>query len=165
MGEIGLDFHRSNEDRDAQLDAFIAQVGWAHDKHLPVSVHNRDADVDILQVLSHADVTTVLHCFSGSASFSQLALEAGFYLSFAGNLTFPRSTELRQIAAEVPLDRLLLETDSPALAPQSHRGRRNEPSYLAETAGVVAAVRGLSLEEVCAAAGANANRVFRWSTS
>jgi len=163
VGEIGLDYYRNSTPQAQQLAAFREQVRWATDRDLPVSVHNRSADTDVLEVLASSGVRTVLHCFSGSWEFARRALDAGFSLSFAGNLTFPKADELRSVATQVPADKLLIETDAPALAPQTKRGKRNEPSYLLSTLETLASLRntapGLLSEQISR----TADELFAWS--
>lgn len=163
IGEIGLDYYRDRAQRIAQLHAFRLQLAWARERNLPVSVHNRDADDDVLMEM--AGVRGVLHCFSGSMDMARRALDLGLDLSFAGNVTYPKARELRQVVAMVPLDRLLLETDSPVLAPQPRRGKRNEPAYIISTWNAVAAARGVSADVLARSVSENANRIFSWRTT
>lgn len=165
IGEIGLDYHRNRANRVAQLDAFRVQLAWALERKLPVSVHNRDADDDVLMEMARAGVRGVLHCFSGSMDMARRALDLGLDLSFAGNVTYPKASELRRVVAMIPLDRLILETDSPVLAPQPHRGKRNEPAYIMSTWDTVAAARGVSADVLARAVSENANRIFAWRTT
>jgi TatD DNase family protein len=162
IGEIGLDYYRSAAPRTEQLLAFREQVRWATDRDLPVSVHNRSADSDVLGVLSTSGARTVLHCFSGSEDFAHRALNAGFSLSFAGNLTFPKAAELRKVAANVPADKLLVETDAPALAPQIRRGKRNEPSLLLVTVEALASLRSVAPRSLSEQLNRNADELFAW---
>lgn len=162
VGEIGLDYYRPGSPRDTQLAAFRTQVEWAQERSLPVSVHNRAADQDILAVLSEATVQVILHCFDSSWEFAERALEAGYYVSFAGNLTYPKSAGLRDVASRVPLDRALVETDCPVLAPQPWRGRRNEPCYVLATAEALAAAQNRPLSAVADSVSANAELLFGW---
>jgi TatD DNase family protein len=162
VGEIGLDFARGTDARPAQLEAFREELGWARQLSRPVSVHNRAADHDILAELDDAGVSAVLHCFSGGSELAKRALAAGHFLSFAGNVTFPKAQELRAVAAGVPAGRLFVETDSPVLAPAPWRGKTNEPEHVTETARVVARARGAPLAELCAAVTRNADAVFGW---
>jgi TatD DNase family protein len=164
VGEVGLDFYRGSDSRDLQLDAFRAQLQWASECGLPTSIHNRLADAVILQELRTSGVLAVLHCFSGGREMAAEALEGGHYVSFAGNVTYPRAGELRELARDIPEDRILVETDSPVLAPQPHRGSRNEPAYVAFTASTLAGVRGEPVEMFFSAVSANADRIFGWRT-
>jgi TatD DNase family protein len=165
VGEIGLDYVRDGVPRAAQLAAFQEQLSWARAADLPVSVHNRGADRDILAAVSRAGVHTILHCFSGTEAFARQALDAGHNLSFAGNLTFPKAVELRAVACIVPDDRLLVESDAPVLAPQPRRGRRNEPALVMITAHELANARNVSLELLARHVSANADRLFSWGAA
>jgi TatD DNase family protein len=156
IGEIGLDFHYDHSPRDAQRDVFRAQVRLARETGLPVIVHTREADAETATLLEEEGVTKgVIHCFTGGHDLARRALALGFYVSFSGILAFPRSDVIQEVARTMPLDRLLVETDSPFLAPPPHRGKRNEPAFVVEVAAKVAALRGLSVEEVGRAAKAN----------
>jgi len=141
VGEIGLDWYRDYAPRDVQTRMFEAQLGLAAELGKPVVVHTRAADDDTLAVLDGFDGTVVLHCFS-SPGLLEPALEHGWYVSFAGNVTFKNAPELRLAATQVPADRILAETDSPYLAPQPVRGRRNEPAYVMHTLAALAQTRG-----------------------
>lgn len=150
-GEVGLDFYRDRSPRGDQVRWFREQVVRARELGLPLVVHDRDAHAETLAVLrdeSRAGLRGVFHCFSGDQAFAREVLALGFLLSIPGTVTYPRNETLRRVAATVPLERMLLETDCPFLAPQPVRGRRNEPSYLVHTAREVARLRGLELEDV-----------------
>jgi TatD DNase family protein len=162
VGEIGLDRLRGGAPIDQQRTAFRRQLQWAAERGLPVSVHNRDADQDVLEALDGAGVTAVLHCFSSSAETARAAIDLGCFLSVAGNVSFPKSELLRGVARDVPLERLLIETDSPVLAPQRWRGRRNEPAYLTAVRDAVAELRTLDPGDLDAQLWANADVVFSW---
>jgi TatD DNase family protein len=164
IGEIGLDYARSTAPREVQHEAFRRQLDWARREGLPVSVHNRDADSDVLSLLLEAEVTGVLHCFSGSWDFALAAIEAGLQISFAGNLTFPRAQALRDVAERVPADRVLIETDAPVLAPQAWRGRRNEPAYIVATLETLAAAQSMPPGSMSEVISATADRLFAWRT-
>jgi TatD DNase family protein len=161
VGEIGLDFHRGSAGRDVQIAAFREQVAWARERDMAVSVHNRGADEDVLEVMNGVP-RGVLHCFSSSWDTARLALDEGHYISFAGNVTFRKADALREVAGLIPIDRLLVESDAPVLAPQPWRGRRNEPSYVTATARTLAESRGVTLDLLSAAISNNAARVFGW---
>jgi TatD DNase family protein len=164
IGETGLDFYRDGAPRADQRKAFIAQIEIATDYALPVSIHARAAEAECIDVLlEHGGrlPAVVLHCFSDPAVLDR-AIEAGFYCSFAGNVTFKNAPELREAAARVPAELLLLETDAPFLAPQPVRGKRCEPAYVAMTAEVVAEARDVPYAELDALIAANAARVFGW---
>jgi len=162
VGEIGLDYYRKVVDKDRQMMAFREQARWARDAGLPASVHNREADADVLEVLSETGARGVLHCFSGSWAFARAALDAGLFLSFAGNLTYPKAADLRDVAAQAPGDRLLVETDSPVLAPQRWRGKRNEPAYVVATLDLLAAERRVPPPDLADQITANADGLFSW---
>ena len=151
IGEIGLDYHYDFSPPDAQQSVFAAQIKLARKLELPIVIHTRDADDDTLRILRTAGqgrVRGVFHCFTGDAGLAQAALDLGFYISLSGIVTFPRATDLRDIARMVPADRILVETDSPYLAPVPHRGKRNEPSYVARVLAEVAGARGVSVDEL-----------------
>ncbi len=159
VGETGLDYYRDRAPRDAQRRAFEAQLALASDRHLPVVVHSRAAAADTIEALSAFSGTVVLHCFS-SVELLTPALERGYYVSFAGNVTYPNAHELREAAARVPADRILAETDSPYLAPQPVRGKRNEPAYVVHTVAALARARGEAADALAAQIDANAAVAF-----
>ncbi len=164
IGEIGLDFHYDHSPREVQRAVFRRQLGIAREVGLPVVVHTREADAETAEILEEegaAEAGGVIHCFTGGLELAQRALALGFHLSFSGIVAFPRSQVVQQVASECPLDRLLVETDAPFLAPPPHRGKRNEPAFVVEVARKVAALRGTSLEAVGAAAWRNHSRLFR----
>ncbi|HEY6960666.1 MAG TPA: TatD family hydrolase [Gaiellaceae bacterium] len=156
VGETGLDYFRDYAPRDAQQRLFEAQLELAREAGKPVVIHTRAADDDTRVRLVRHDGAVVLHCFS-SPPLLDAALEQGWYVSFAGNVTYKNAYDLRDAARRVPLDRLLAETDSPYLAPQAVRGKRNEPAFVAHTYAFLSDLRG---EDVAAAVDENANRVF-----
>lgn len=162
VGEIGLDYYRDSVPRETQRSAFREQLGWAREQGLPVSVHNRAADREILEEIRSTGVSAILHCFSSGSETALAALELGCMISFAGNVTFPNASELRNVASQVPLGRLLVETDSPVLAPQPRRGRRNEPALVVMTAQTLARERGITYEAFTKAIRANSADLFRW---
>jgi len=160
-GEMGLDYHYDHSPRDRQRAAFTAQLALAREAGKPAVIHAREADEDVAAILTdHPDVTVVLHSFSSGPALLRAGLVLGQYVSFSGMVTF-RNWRLDQAILDTPLDRLLLETDGPYLAPVPHRGTRNEPLYVRHVAERVAGVRGLPVEELVAATAANAARVFR----
>jgi TatD DNase family protein len=144
LGEIGLDYHYDFAPRDVQRDVFAAQLALAGSLGRPVVIHTREATADTMAVLREASppVRGIMHCFTGTTAEARLALDLGLHISLSGILTFPRAETLREVAAFVPADRLLVETDAPFLAPVPHRGRRNEPAWVALTVDRLAAVRG-----------------------
>lgn len=162
VGEIGLDFYRNLSPRQVQLDALVAQIGLARELDLPIILHNRDSHPEMVAALrAHASgVRGVFHCFIGDKAMARDALDLGFYLSFAGPVTYPRNTELAEVAGWAPLDRILVETDCPYLSPQPLRGKRNEPSYVSHTAARIAELRGLPPDELASATTKNAARLF-----
>ena len=164
IGESGLDYFYDKAPRAMQQDSFRAHVRGARLAEVPLVIHARDADDDIAAMLREewagGAFRFLLHCFSSTRALAETALELDGYLSFSGILTFPKSTALREIARDAPRDRVLVETDAPYLAPVPHRGRRNEPSYVAETARVLAAERGLEPAELAALTTANFRRLF-----
>ena len=164
IGEIGLDYHYDFSPKDVQHAVFRAQLALAQARGLPVAIHTRDAEADTLRLIAEAQtrgpLNGVFHCFTGDAAVAGRAVATGFSLSFAGILTFPRAVELREAVRGVPLDRLLLETDAPYLAPVPHRGTRNEPAFVTLTAAAVAGERGMAVADLVAAVTANFDRLF-----
>ena len=160
VGETGLDYFRDYAPHDAQQRLFERQLALARDIAKPVVIHMRAADDDTLATLAGFDGTVILHCFS-SPPILATALERGYYVSFAGNVTYKNAYELRAAARGVPRDRLLAETDSPYLAPQPVRGRRNEPAYVVHTVEALAHARGEDAQELAAQIDANADAAFR----
>jgi TatD DNase family protein len=164
IGEIGLDFHYDHSPRDTQREVFRRQVRLARELGLPIIIHTREADsetCDLLEQEKAGECGGVIHCFTGGHELADRALALGFYVSFSGILAFPRAEVIQQVAQKVPLDRLLVETDAPFLAPPPHRGKRNEPAFVVEVAKKVAALRDAPVETVGAAASANFERLFR----
>jgi TatD DNase family protein len=166
IGETGLDYYYDNSPRDVQRTVFRDQLLMARKVNLPVIVHTRDADADTQEILKQAAPSRgVIHCFTSGAELADFALSIGFCISFSGIVTFPNAKALAEIARRIPADRILLETDSPYLAPVPHRGRRNEPAFVAETARFVGAIRGIATDELAAQASANFHRLFIAKTS
>jgi TatD DNase family protein len=159
VGETGLDFFRDRAPRERQLEVFEAELELARDTGKPVVIHTRAAETETAAALARFDGAVVLHCFS-SAALLPVALERGYYVSFAGNVSFPNATELRLAATQVPADRVLAETDCPYLAPQPVRGRQNEPAYVMHTVAALAAARGDDPAELEAQIDANASGLF-----
>ena len=161
IGEIGLDYHYDFAPRDVQREVFAAQIALARDRDLPIVIHTREATDDTFAVLKeHAGVRGVFHCFTGDTTMARRALEIDFYVSFAGIVTFPRAGDLRDAARIVPTDRLLIETDSPYLAPVPHRGKRNEPAYVARVLAALAEVRGVAAGDLDVSVTDNFVRLF-----
>ncbi len=163
-GEIGLDFHYDHSPRDVQREVFRRQLRMARAADLPAIIHSREADDDTAEILEDewlgARRAGVLHCFGGGAALAVRAMALGFYVSFAGNVTFKNAEPLRDVARTIPLERLLVETDCPFLAPVPLRGRRNEPAFVVETARRLAELRGTSVEEIGRATSENFARLF-----
>jgi TatD DNase family protein len=164
IGESGLDFHYDFAPRAVQAKVFRTHIAAARQSGLPLVIHAREADDAMAAILKEETgegaFGAVLHCFSSGRALAELGIDLGFYVSFSGMLTFRRSDDLRAIASSLPLDRLLVETDAPYLAPQSRRGKRNEPAFVAETAAVLAEIRGMNPSEIAAATTANFHRCF-----
>ena len=163
VGEIGLDYHYDFAPRAAQQQVFREQIRLARNLRLPIVIHTREATDDTFDILaeeSASEVGGVFHCFTGDREMAGRALEIGFHISLAGIVTFPRALELHEVAKVVPLDRLLIETDSPFLAPVPFRGGRNEPAHVVRVAEKIAELRGIDPAEVAAAAVANFRRLF-----
>jgi len=165
VGETGLDFFYDHSPRDVQVRVFSEHVALAREVKKPLVVHVREAYPEALEVLRREKADEcggVIHCFSGNLEQAAAAIDLGFFISFAGPLTFPRNAALRETAAALPLERLLCETDAPYLSPQPRRGRRNEPSYVSFVYRALADARGITLEECSQALWSNASRLFRW---
>ena len=164
VGECGLDFHYDHSPRDQQREAFVAQIDLAHRSDLPLVIHTREAWADTFDLLVAEGVPrrTVLHCFTGGPDEARRCLDLGMVLSFSGIVTFPSAPEVREAAALCPLDRLLVETDSPYLAPVPHRGRPNRPAFVPLVGAAVAEVKGVPVEDVAAASWASAAFVYGW---
>ena len=164
IGETGLDYHYTADSADVQKQSLNVHISAAQETGLPLIIHARAADEDMANILTAAyrakPYTCVMHCFSSSAELAKAALDLGFYLSMSGIAAFPKSQELRDIFAAAPLDRILVETDSPYLAPPPFRGKRNEPAYTAHTARVGAEAFGLEYEAFAAQTEANFERLF-----
>ncbi len=165
IGEAGLDYFYEKSPRDVQAASFRVQIRAARLAGLPLVIHARDADADVAEILrdehdSGGPFSFVLHCFSSGRGLAEAAIALGGYVSFSGILTFPKSNEIREIARDLPPDRLLVETDAPYLAPVPHRGRKNEPAWTAHTAEVLARLRGLTPSALAEQTTANFRRLF-----
>jgi TatD DNase family protein len=164
IGEAGLDYHYNYAPQDIASIVFRAQIVLARELRLPLVIHAREADDDVARILREEMAAgafdAVLHCFTSSRALAETGLELGLYVSFSGVVTFKNSADLRAIGRDVPLDRLLVETDAPFLAPTPHRGKRNEPAFVVETARALAEARGVDLTEIAAATRANTLRLF-----
>jgi TatD DNase family protein len=164
-GEIGLDYHYDNSPREVQREAFRIQLRMARERGLPISIHTREAEADTLTILdeewTNAGLGGVIHCFTGTRKFAEAAVERGLMISFSGVVTFKNAEDLRETAGSLSLDSILIETDSPFLAPVPYRGRRNQPAYVIETAKHIAEVRGTTVAEIGKATSANFKRLFK----
>ena len=164
IGETGLDYHYTADSAEAQKASLRVHIAAARETGLPLIIHSRAADEDMAAILSeeHAQgaYSCVMHCYSSGPELARVALDLGFYLSMSGIAAFPKSTEVREIFAAAPIDRVLIETDSPYLAPPPHRGKRNEPAYTAHTARVGAEIYGLDYADFAARTEANFERLF-----
>jgi TatD DNase family protein len=169
-GEIGLDYHYDHSPRDAQRRVFRRQLGLALERRLPAIIHTREAEDDTIAILREswaevggAEIGGIIHCFTGTQKLAEAAIGMGFYISFSGVLTFKNASVLRDVARSAPIDRLLVETDCPYLAPIPHRGKRNEPAFVRETAARLAELKGVDLEEIARVTSGNFKRLFKLS--
>ena len=164
IGEIGLDYHWGVP-KEAQLPVFVQQLEIASATRMPIIIHTRDAWADTIQVLrtrwAPNGLPCVMHCFTGDENTARECLDLGFYLAFGGVTTFPKSLAVREAARVTPIERMLLETDAPYLAPVPHRGKRNEPAYMARTAEAIASLRGMRLQELANRTTENFQRLFQ----
>jgi TatD DNase family protein len=164
IGEAGLDYHYDNSPHEAQERGFRTHIAAARQTGLPLVIHSRDADDDMARILEEETgqgaFPAVLHCFTGGAELARRAIALGLFISFTGILTFKNSAGLRTIAADLPADRILVETDAPYLAPGRHRGKRNEPAFVVETANVLAETRGVSFDAIAQQTTENFFRLF-----
>lgn len=163
IGETGLDYHWDKSPKEIQKEVFRKQIRLAKKTKLPIIIHNREATADIVAILkaeNAAEVGGIMHCFSGSAETAKECVEMNFYISLGGPVTFKNAKKPKEVALEIPLDRLLIETDCPYLAPHPHRGTRNEPSYVKLVAEQIAEIKNITLEEVAEATERNAKKLF-----
>lgn len=163
IGEMGLDYHWDKSPRDIQKEVFRKQIRLAKKVNLPIVIHNREATADIVDILKeeHAEaVGGIMHCYSGSPEVAKECLDMNFYISLGGPVTFKNAKKPKEVAVEVPLDKLLIETDCPYLAPHPYRGKRNEPAYVKLVAEQIAELKGLTFEEVAVATNQNARKLF-----
>lgn len=163
IGEMGLDYHWDKSPKDVQMEVFRKQIRLAKKVGLPIIIHNREATADIVNILKEEEASSVggiMHCFSGSAETALECINMNFYISLGGPVTFKNAKKPKEVAAAVPLDRLLIETDCPYLAPHPYRGKRNEPSYVKLVAEQIAEVKQLTIEEVSQATTENAKKLF-----
>lgn len=164
VGEIGLDYHYDNSPRDIQRKWFIEQMKLAKEVDLPIIIHSRDAQqdtFDLLKAEQDGNLEGVLHCYSGSVEMAREYIKLGFYISIAGPVTFKNARVLKEVAREIPLDKMLIETDAPYLTPEPHRGKRNEPVYVRFVAATIAEAKGVSFEEVARRTAENTKKLFR----
>ncbi|MDP9743581.1 UNVERIFIED_ORG: TatD DNase family protein [Bacillus sp. B2I3] len=163
IGEMGLDYHWDKSPKDVQMEVFRRQIRLAKKVGLPIIIHNREATADIVNILKEEEASRVggiMHCFSGSAETALECINMNFYISLGGPVTFKNAKKPKEVAAAVPLDRLLIETDCPYLAPHPYRGKRNEPSYVKLVAEQIAEIKQLTIEEVSQATTENAKKLF-----
>lgn len=163
IGEIGLDYHYEGYSREKQIEYFVKQIEIANEVKLPTCIHNRDADMDMLKILRENKIENgfIMHCFSSSLEIAKEIIKLGGFISIAGTVTFKNAKSILEVAKYVPLENLLVETDSPYLAPEPYRGKRNEPSYIIKTAEKLAEVKQISLEELAGITFLNAKAIFK----
>ncbi|MBP2242572.1 TatD DNase family protein [Cytobacillus eiseniae] len=163
IGEMGLDYYWDKSPKDIQKEVFRRQIQLAKKVKLPIVIHNREATADIVEILKEEgaeEVGGIMHCFSGSPETAKECVDMNFYISLGGPVTFKNAKKPKEVAEAIPLEKLLIETDCPYLAPHPYRGKRNEPSYVKLVAEQIAEIKGLTLEEVAHATTANANKLF-----
>lgn len=163
IGEIGLDYHYDNSPRDIQKKRFREQIKLAKELNLPIIVHDRDAHKDTFDIISDefdGKLTGVIHSFSSSVEMAKKYIDMGFYISFSGPITFKKAKQPKEVAKEIPVDHILIETDSPYLTPEPHRGKRNEPLNVRYVAGMIAELKGISFEEVAKKTAENTKKLF-----
>lgn len=163
LGEIGLDYHWDKSPKTVQKDVFRKQIALAKKVKMPIIVHNREADQDVVDILREEgakEVGGIMHCFGGSVEIAEQCLEMNFHISFGGPVTFKNAKRPKLVAKSVPLDRLLIETDCPYLAPHPYRGKRNEPAYVQLVAEQIAELKGMPYEELARQTTANAKKLF-----
>lgn len=163
LGEMGLDYYWDKSPKDIQKEVFRKQIALAKKVKLPIIIHNREATADIIEILEEekaSEVGGIMHCFTGSVEVAKQCMDMNFYISFGGPVTFKNAKKPKEVAAEIPLDRLLIETDCPYLTPHPFRGKRNEPSYVKYVAEQIAELKGVSFEEIAQKTSDNAKRFF-----
>lgn len=164
IGEMGLDYHWDKSPKGVQKEVFRKQIALAKEVNLPIIIHNRDATEDVVTILKEEgaeEVGGIMHCFTGSAEVARQCMDMNFYISFGGPVTFKNAKKPKEVAKEIPNDRLLIETDCPFLTPHPFRGKRNEPSYVKYVAEQLAELKGLTYEEIASITTENAKRLFR----
>ncbi|MFD1778958.1 TatD family hydrolase [Fredinandcohnia salidurans] len=163
LGEMGLDYYWDKSPKDIQKKVFRKQIALAKKVKLPIIIHNREATADIIEILEEekaSEVGGIMHCFTGSVEVAKQCMDMNFYMSFGGPVTFKNAKKPKEVAAEIPLDRLLIETDCPYLTPHPFRGKRNEPSYVKYVAEQIAELKGVTFEEIAQKTSDNAKRFF-----
>jgi TatD DNase family protein len=163
LGEMGLDYHWDKSPKDIQKDIFRRQIRLAKELQLPIIIHNRDATEDVVNILKEenaSEVGGIMHCFTGSLEVAKQCMDMNFYISFGGPVTFKNAKKPKEVAVEIPLERLLIETDCPYLTPHPFRGKRNEPSYVKYVAEQIAELKGLSFDEIAKITSDNAKKLF-----
>ncbi|WP_066371825.1 TatD family hydrolase [Neobacillus fumarioli] len=163
LGEMGLDYHWDKSPKEIQQEVFRKQIQLAKKVKLPIVIHNREATADVVEILKEEgaeEVGGIMHCFSGSPEVAKECIKMNFYISLGGPITFKNAKKPKEVAAEVPLDRLLIETDCPYLAPHPYRGKRNEPRFVRLVAEQIAEIKGLTFEEIANATAQNARKIF-----
>ena len=163
LGEMGLDYYWDKSPKEIQHDVFRRQISLAKKVKLPIIIHNREATADILRILKEenaAEVGGIMHCFTGSVEVAKQCIDMNFFISFGGPVTFKNAKKPKEVAAQIPLEHLLIETDCPYLTPHPFRGKRNEPSYVKYVAEAIAEIKGISFEEVAKATTENAKKLF-----
>jgi TatD DNase family protein len=168
VGETGLDYHYMHSPREVQVSSFVKQIDLANRLALPLVVHVRDAHDDVIKVLKEQNrnnLKAVIHCFTGNYETAMKYIEMGYYISFSGIITFKNAEEIREAATKIPIEKMLIETDSPYLAPVPYRGKKNEPAYVKAIAQKIAELRGISFEEIEEETTANAKNLFSFGTS
>jgi TatD DNase family protein len=163
IGEMGLDYYWDKSPKDIQKEVFRKQIQLAKEVKLPIIIHNRDATEDVVRILQEenaSEVGGIMHCFTGSLEVAKQCMDMNFYISFGGPVTFKNAKKPKEVVKEIPMDRLLIETDCPYLTPHPFRGKRNEPSYVKYVAEQIAELRGVTLEEVATKTSDNARKLF-----
>jgi len=163
LGEMGLDYHWDNSPKEVQVEVFRKQIRLAKKLEMPIIIHNREATADVIRILQEenaAEIGGIMHCFSGTLEEVQPCLDMNFYISLAGPVTFKNAKEVKEVAKIIPIDRLLIETDAPYLAPHPYRGKRNEPSYVKLVAEEIARLREMDFETICEVTTCNAFDIF-----
>lgn len=164
IGEIGLDYYWNKSFNDIQKEVFIKQILLANKLNLPINIHDREAHKDCFDIIQeyNQNSTVIMHCFSGSVEFARECIKSGYYIAIGGVVTFKNAVKIKDVAADIPLDRLLLETDAPYLTPVPYRGKENQPAYVKYVAEEIAQLRGMTIEDIASATTQNAERIFKF---